>query len=115
MRNLLSDPMDDSPTTTKSTAPLNHLDDWEESLEARYPAADAGKPREAFRDYRAGARPSVREFYRLNHRYQTLDFVRAKQAEYLPPRRRRLGVWEALEFLDTLVDDSDPDTALSQI
>ena len=26
-----------------------------------------------------------------------------------------MGVWEAMEFLNTLVDDSDPDTDLSQI
>jgi inositol oxygenase len=26
-----------------------------------------------------------------------------------------MGVWEALERLDTLVDDSDPDLALPQI
>jgi inositol oxygenase len=75
----------------------------------------AGKAKEAFRDYRADARPGVREFYRLNHRHQTLAFVLAKKAEYLPPRRRQMSVWEALEFLDTLVDDSDPDTELSQI
>jgi inositol oxygenase len=109
------------PTTGGPREPLDRLDDWDDFVQARY-AGDAaamppaaGKPREAFRDYRAVARPSVREFYRLNHRFQTLDFVRAKKAEYLPPRRRRMGVWEALEFLDTLVDDSDPDTALSQI
>jgi inositol oxygenase len=92
--------------------PLAHLDDWEESLHARYPA---DKPRERFRDYRAEARPSVKEFYRLNHRHQTLDFVLARKREYLPLRRKRMGVWEALEFLNTLVDDSDPDTDLSQI
>src|SRR5262249_28130362 len=57
----------------------------------------------------------VKEFYRLNHRYQTVDFVLAKKREYLPLRRRRMGVWEAMEFLNTLVDDSDPDTELSQI
>jgi inositol oxygenase len=94
--------------------PMGHLDDWEESLAARYPAPD-GKPREQFRDYRAEARPSVKEFYRLNHRHQTLDFVRAKKHEYLPLRKRRMGVWEAMEFLNTLVDDSDPDTDLTQI
>lgn len=93
-------------------APMAHLDDWEESLHQRYPAE---KPKERFRDYRAEARPTVKEFYRLNHTHQTLDFVKAKQAEYLPPRRRRMGVWEAMEFLNTLVDDSDPDTDLSQI
>jgi inositol oxygenase len=68
-----------------------------------------------FRDYRASARPQVKEFYRLHHRYQTVDFVRAKRAEFLPLARRRMSVWEALEFLNTLVDDSDPDTALPQI
>jgi inositol oxygenase len=93
-------------------APLDHVDDWEESLQTRYPTV---KQKEAFRDYRAEARPSVKEFYRLNHCYQTLDFVLAKKREYLPLRRRRMGVWEAMEFLNTLVDDSDPDTELSQI
>src|SRR5688572_3400896 len=102
-------------SVAKSHQPLTHLDDWEESLVARYPAESTGKPKNAFRDYRAEARPSVREFYRLNHRHQTLDFVRVKQREYLPLRKRRMGVWEAMEFLNTLVDDSDPDTDLSQI
>src|SRR3954463_3454224 len=95
--------------------PMNHLDDWEESLAARYPAVESDKPKEAFRDYRAEARPSVKEFYRLNHRYQTLAFVQEKKREYLPLRKRRMSVWEAMEFLNTLVDDSDPDTDLGQI
>jgi inositol oxygenase len=95
--------------------PLARLDDWEESLAARYPAVPRDKKPEEFRDYRAEVRPCVREFYRLNHRHQTLDFVLAKKREYLPLTKRRMGVWEALEFLNTLVDDSDPDTELSQI
>jgi len=68
-----------------------------------------------FRDYQAEARSSVREFYRLNHRYQTYDFVLSKKNEYLPLAKKRMSVWEAMEFLNTLVDDSDPDTDLSQI
>jgi len=99
----------------KSAEPMNHLDDWEDSLAARYGAAESGKPKAAFRDYRAEARPSVKEFYRLNHRHQTFDFVQQKKREYLPLRRRQMGIWEAMEFLNTLVDDSDPDTDLSQI
>lgn len=104
--------------------PLEHVDDWEEVLQTRYPPTDASsasvrggpdKKQEEFRNYRAEARSSVREFYRLNHRNQTLDFVRAKKSEYLPLSRRRMGIWEAMEFLNTLVDDSDPDTDLSQI
>ena len=68
-----------------------------------------------FRDYAADTRPTVREFYRLNHRHQTLNFVLQKKAEYLPLNRRTMRVWEALEYLDTLVDDSDPDLDLTQI
>ena len=81
-----------------SSAPLNHLDDWEESLQFRYPEAQAAaiaggrKRADAFRDYRADTRPGVREFYRLNHRHQTVEFVLAKKREYLPLRKRPMGI-----------------------
>ena len=97
-----------------TNGPLAHVDDWEESLQARYPAG-GDKRKDQFRNHSNDTRPGVLEFYRLNHRHQTLDFVLAKKQEYLPPRRRKMGVWEAMEYLNTLVDDSDPDTALSQI
>ena len=73
------------------------------------------KPSRDFRNYSAEARPTVREFYRLNHLYQTLDFVLQKKSTYLSRNRRTMDVWEALEYLDTLVDDSDPDLDLTQI
>ena len=115
-----------------SNKPLEDLDHWEEFLKERYPAPDeaelvpVGVPEmqpdgkwkrnpQKFRDYRAEARPTVKEFYRLNHKYQTLDFVLAKKREFLPRAKREMGVWEAMEYLNTLVDDSDPDTDLSQI
>jgi inositol oxygenase len=109
--------MSDPATAQGKTGPMNHLDDWEDFLKARYaePPTTTMASREGFRNHRAEARPSVKEFYHLNHRYQTLDFVKAKKAEYLPARKRRMGIWEAMEFLNTLVDDSDPDTDLSQI
>lgn len=72
---------------------------------------DAGK----FRNYAAEARDTVKEFYRLNHANQTLDFVLAKKAQYGKRDKAEMGIWEALEFLNTLVDDSDPDIALPQI
>src|SRR5712692_8149005 len=110
------------PALSKSLkGPLQDLDDWEEFVRTRYPAEsapplqNAGKKKEEFRNYTAPARPSVREFYRLNHQYQTLDFVQAKKREYLPRTKRQMGIWEAMEFLNTLVDDSDPDTDLNQI
>jgi inositol oxygenase len=102
-------------TTSAPTAA--DLDVWEDSLLERYPnpAEIADKQTDAFRNYEADARPTVREFYRLNHRYQTLDFVKAKKQEYLALNKREMSVWEAMEFLNTLVDDSDPDTDLTQI
>jgi inositol oxygenase len=69
----------------------------------------------AFRDYDVHARDGVRELYRLNHTRQTLDFVRAKKREYLRLDKAQMGVWEAIDYLNTLSDDSDPDTELPQI
>ncbi len=97
---------DDAPPSREN--PLADLDDWE-SAHALEPEAAA------FRNYRENVRPGVREFYRLNHANQTLDFVHRKAREYAPRDRRVMGVWEAMEYLNTLVDDSDPDTELSQI
>ncbi len=100
---------------TENANPLADLDEWEEDLRRRYPEPDANEEDRKFRDYDADARPSVREFYRLNHRHQTMEFVKAKRAEYLPLKKRSMTVWEALEYLNTLVDDSDPDIDLPQI
>ncbi len=117
-----------NPTDTNSHSPLEHLEEWEEFLQERYPepatSAKAGdqfqtvnpaKKKEEFRNYEAEARSTVREFYRLNHRRQTFEFVQQKKREFLPLNRRRMSVWQAMEFLNTLVDDSDPDTSLTQI
>ena len=99
--------------------PLGNLDEWEDFLKERYPepfkATDPEKRPEQFRNYETTARPSVREFYRLNHHHQTFDFVQAKRKEFLGLSRRKMGIWEAMEYLNTLVDDSDPDTDLSQL
>ncbi len=72
------------------------------------------KPVDQFRNY-ANARPRVEEFYALNHANQTLDFVLEKKREYLPRERRSMTVWESLDYLNTLVDDSDPDIDFTQI
>lgn len=104
--------------------PLSHPDRWEDDLLRRYPDPDSvesssdlrtDKSRDQFRNYEAEERSSVKEFYRLNHRYQTFAFATEKRRQFLSLREKRMGVWEAMEFLDTLVDDSDPDTNLSQI
>ena len=92
--------------------PLQSLDEWDDFVASRY---KAGKTEEEFRNHSSDANPGVAEFYRQNHALQTVDFVRAKRAEYLGLNRGKKSIWEAAEYLNTLVDDSDPDTDLSQI
>lgn len=71
--------------------------------------------REAFRDYGEGVAPVVREVYRLNHIHQTVEFNRAQRAKWLNLDHSQMGIWELMEELNKLVDDSDPDTDLTQI
>ena len=99
-------------TTPVSTQPLKDLDQLEEFLERRY---QEGKPETEFRQYDAQANPGVAEFYDLNHEHQTVDYVLRKEKEYFGLKKGKKTVWEAAEFLNTLVDDSDPDTDLTQI
>ncbi|MEO2168943.1 MAG: inositol oxygenase family protein [bacterium] len=67
------------------------------------------------RDYSEKVRPEVRETYRRNHVGQTLDFARAKRAEFSRFGRAKMTLWEALLELDRLIDKSDPDTEVSQL
>lgn len=96
-------------------------DAWEADLLRRYPEPSAkasgsgDTDSQQFRNYDADTREGVRDFYRLNHQYQTVAFVKEMQEKYLPLRHRRMGIWEAMECLNSLIDDSDPDTESSQI
>lgn len=92
---------------------FEYLDLWEEDLLQRYPEK-AAKEQEAFRNYEDPARDTVKEFYRLNHVNQTCDFVMAKEKEFLNFGQESMSLWTAVEFLNTLVDDSDPDIDLDQ-
>ncbi len=96
--------------------PLKSIEEWEDNILERYPEANQpAKAKEEYRNYTEPGRDTVREFYRLNHQYQTYDFVMQKRAEFLKFERKQLTVWEAMEFLNTLVDDSDPDIELDQL
>ena len=105
-------------TNEMRKAPLNNLDQWEDDLLRRYPDPESiAKEKEAadYRNYNDPARDTVKEFYRLNHTYQTYEFVQQKRSEFLAFDRKEMTVWEAFDFLNQLVDDSDPDTDLSQL
>ncbi len=105
------------PNVSVQHNPLNSLDEWEDDLLQRYPEPDSiakGKNTEEYRNYENPQRDSVREFYRLNHTYQTYEFVQQKKQEFLKFDKKQMPVWDAFEFLNQLVDDSDPDTDLDQ-
>ena len=71
--------------------------------------------RAAYRDYTQPGIDRVREFYRNNHTHQTLGFVLGKKDKWLQFRQREMTPWEGLDYLNTLVDESDPDINLPQI
>ena len=101
--------------TEKERNPLASLDEWEDAVLERYPEPDTpAKTKDEFRNYDDPSRDTVKEFYRLNHTYQTYDFVQEKRADYLKFDKKQMPVWEAFNFLNQLVDDSDPDTDLDQ-
>lgn len=105
-----------SKLTEKEKNPLQSIEEWEDDVLIRYPENEApGKAKEEYRNYDNPARDTVREFYRLNHKYQTVDFVMQKRAEFLQFNRKEMPVWGAMEFLNNLIDDSDPDIDLDQL
>ena len=96
--------------------PLSDIEHWEDDLLRRYPDPETKKNKVEFRNYEDSERDStVREFYRLNHKYQTYDFVSQKEEEFLKFNKRHMSIWDALDYLNTLVDDSDPDIELDQL
>ena len=85
---------------------------WGEFVAGRY---REGKSEDEFRNYDAAVVPKVAEFYKNNHEFQTLEFGLAKERQYFALNKGSMSIWEAAEFLNTLVDESDPDTDLTQI
>jgi inositol oxygenase len=99
----------------KEKNPLESLDEWEAAVLQRYPEPGIpAKTKENFRNYEDPSRDTVKEFYRLNHTYQTYEFVKEKKQNFLSFNKKEMPVWEAFDFLNQLVDDSDPDTDLDQ-
>ena len=77
---------------------------------------DTEKDKSAFRQY-DDACDRVKAFYAEQHAKQTVAHnLTARERFYSPSRQRpEMTIWEAIEKLNTLIDDSDPDTELSQI
>ena len=77
---------------------------------------DTSKDKTTFRQYE-DACDRVKNFYREQHEKQTVAYNLAARNRFNSASRvrPRMTIWEAIETLDTLVDESDPDTSLSQI
>ena len=95
--------------SNKEINPLQSIEQWEDDVLTRYPVAgEKTKAKEEFRNYESSEKDAtVREFYRLNHKYQTYEFVRGKQKEFLQFNRKEMKPWEAMEFLNTFSFISD--------
>ena len=99
----------------KDALPFNVIKAWENFVEESVYPKPAAKARSDYRNYDQPARETVQDFYRQNHQYQTYDFVKQKRAKFLSLNRLQMSVFDALDFLNTLVDDSDPDIELDQL
>lgn len=95
--------------------PLESLDQWDDFVRDEVYPQPGKRAREDYRNYDSPGRDCVREFYRQNHQQQTYEFVVEKKRQYAARDQRQMGVFEALDFLNTLVDDSDPDIELDQL
>ncbi|XP_072003700.1 inositol oxygenase isoform X1 [Engystomops pustulosus] len=63
-----------------------------------------------YRNYKDGPLVDrVKMTYNLMHTYQTVDFVKKKNALWSSCTHKKMSVMEALSLLDNLVDESDPD------
>lgn len=77
---------------------------------------DATKDKSTFRQYETAC-DRVKNFYAEQHAKQTVAYNLAARNRFHSASRVRpeLTIWQAMEKLNTLVDESDPDTSLSQI
>ncbi|KII87974.1 hypothetical protein PLICRDRAFT_42527 [Plicaturopsis crispa FD-325 SS-3] len=75
---------------------------------------DADKDKADFRKYEAAC-DRVKNFYKEQHEKQTMEFNINARVNFRKNVRAKMGIWEAMEKLNELVDDSDPDTDVSQI
>jgi inositol oxygenase len=75
---------------------------------------DTEKDKTQFRQYE-DACDRVKKFYLEQHTKQTHDYNVKAREDFHNKTRAEMSIWEAMERLNTLIDESDPDTSLSQI
>ncbi|ETO26203.1 hypothetical protein RFI_10933 [Reticulomyxa filosa] len=92
---------------TKGTNGTNGTESW---------AIDPNKKESEFRNYATGKRQeTVQNFYKEQHTKMTYEVALKKREEHLKFNKCVMTVWDMIHYLDQVVDDSDPDTNLTQI
>lgn len=75
---------------------------------------DTEKDKTQFRRYEEAC-DRVKCFYLEQHEKQTVAYNLKARNAFHAKKRAEMTIWEAMEKLNTLIDESDPDTSLSQI
>lgn len=108
--NQLKDDMKNKSKTKYSVLNNGNDDsDWRQESEY-YKSIDA----KAFRQYELAC-DRVKEFYEEQHEKQTVAYNIQARINFKTRIRAKMTIWEGLEKLNRLLDESDPDTELSQI
>ncbi|GEQ68916.1 hypothetical protein JCM33374_g2586 [Metschnikowia sp. JCM 33374] len=84
-------------------------DEWNKETEF-YKSIDT----KSFRQYDLACE-RVKDFYNEQHEQQTVAYNIQARINFKSKVRAKMSVWEGLEKLNKLLDESDPDTELSQI
>jgi len=83
------------------------------------PELETKKDKDEFRDYSIDENDPIKERVRLTylqmHTNQTVEFVRKQMADWCKFDKLQMTVMEALELLNNLVDESDPDVDIPNI
>jgi inositol oxygenase len=74
---------------------------------------DADKDKTKFRQY-DDACDRVKNFYQEQHEKQTVAYNLKARNDFKFKTRAEMSIWEAMEKLNTLIDESDPDTSYVQ-
>jgi len=108
--------MDEIDEFKKQAAIMLKTGEVGDESEASFQTINASKKKEEFRNYKDSARQKrVENFYSEQHTNMSVEFVTQLRERHLKLDKCYMGVWEALEYLNTVVDDSDPDTNLTQM
>lgn len=102
-------------STSDSIDAVNVLKDTlRKKSKAAAAAFAAQKDTNEFRQY-ANACSRVKNFYRTQHTKQTVAYNLKARNTFRTQTRAEMSIWDAMEKLNSLIDESDPDTELSQI